>query len=82
MINSAAGPTYPKLLENASYPLSSSLSEGEPDGICRKGLGPEAGADLFSFHEKTMYRGKDIRIDDEIFVFASSRPSTMGRESG
>jgi hypothetical protein len=39
-------------------------------------------ADLFSFHEKTMYRGKDIRIDDEIFVFASSRPSTMGRESG
>jgi hypothetical protein len=54
----------------------------------------EDGTDLFSFHEKTMYRGKEIRVDDEIFVFASdhqggqgyvrrvsSRPWTTDRES-
>jgi hypothetical protein len=34
-------------------------------------LGSSVEAGLFSFSEKTMYGGKDIRIDDEIFVFDS-----------
>ena len=31
-----------------------------------------------SFHEKTMYRGKDIRIGDRIFVFASEHDGGSG----
>jgi hypothetical protein len=38
----------------------------------------EDGTDLFSFHEKTMYRGKEIRVDDEIFVFASDHQGGQG----
>lgn len=38
----------------------------------------ETGAKFFSFNEKTMYRGKQIRVDDEIFVFASDHQGGRG----
>lgn len=31
-----------------------------------------------SFNEKTMYRGKDVRVHDEIFVFASDHQGGRG----
>ena len=37
---------------------------------------PEAGA--LSFNEKTMYRGKEVRVHDEIFVFASDHQGGQG----
>jgi hypothetical protein len=37
---------------------------------------PEAGT--LSFNEKTMYRGKEVRVHDEIFVFASDRQGGQG----
>jgi hypothetical protein len=37
---------------------------------------PDAGA--FSFNEKTMDRGKEVRINDEIFVFASDHQGGQG----
>jgi hypothetical protein len=39
--------------------------------VVKAAIEPEARAEPLSFTEKTMYRGKDIRIRDEIFVFAS-----------
>ena len=36
------------------------------------------GAKSFSFNEKTMYRGKEIRAHDEIFVFASDHMGGQG----
>jgi hypothetical protein len=39
----------------------------------------DAGARLFSFRaQKTMYRGKDICVKDEIFVFASENEGGSG----
>ena len=39
----------------------------------------DAGAKSFSFGaHKTMYRGKDIRVGDEIFVFASENEGGQG----
>ena len=38
----------------------------------------EPGANSYSFNEKTMYRGKEIRIHDEIFVFASDHQGGRG----
>jgi hypothetical protein len=46
--------------------------------VVKAALGSEAGADLFSFTEKTMYRGKEIRVDDEIFVFSSDHQGGQG----
>src|SRR5258708_20414917 len=37
---------------------------------------PEAGT--LSFNEKTMYRGKEVRVHDEIFVFASDHQGGQG----
>jgi hypothetical protein len=39
---------------------------------------PEAGTKSFSFNEKTMCRGKAIRVHDEIFVFASESQGSQG----
>ena len=39
---------------------------------------PESGANTCSFSEKTMYRGKEIRVHDEIFVFASDHMGGQG----
>ena len=39
---------------------------------------PGAGAKSLSFNEKTMYRGKDVRVDDEIFVFGSDHQGGRG----
>jgi hypothetical protein len=36
------------------------------------------GANSYSFNEKTMYRGKEIRIHDKIFVFASDHMGGQG----
>ena len=47
--------------------------------VVKAGLEPEAEAISFSFHEKTMYRGKDIRVHDEIFVFSSGACSSRRR---
>jgi hypothetical protein len=33
---------------------------------------------LLSCNEKTMYRGKDIRVDDEVFVFDRITRTVMG----
>lgn len=46
--------------------------------VVKAALGSEAGPDLFSFTEKTMYRGKEIRVDDEIFVFSSDHQGGQG----
>ncbi len=35
-------------------------------------------AELYSFTEKTMYGGKDIPVDDEIFIFASDHQGGQG----
>ena len=39
--------------------------------VVKTALRSEARADSFSFNEKTMYRGKDIRVHHEIFIFSS-----------
>src|SRR5262245_17451950 len=56
------------------------VSEGESPVpiVVNAALGSEARADLFSFNERTMYRGKDIRIHDEIFVFSSENQGGNG----
>ena len=36
------------------------------------------GANSYRFSEKTMYRGKEIRVRDEIFVFASDHMGGRG----
>jgi hypothetical protein len=41
-------------------------------------LEPDARAEPLSFTEKTVYRGKEIRIHDEIFVFASDHHGRQG----
>jgi hypothetical protein len=46
--------------------------------VVKSALGPDAEANLLSFNEKTMYRGKDIRVDDEIFVFSSENQGGQG----
>jgi hypothetical protein len=46
--------------------------------VVKAALGSDVGADLFSFTEKTMYRGKDIRVHDEIFVFSSDHQGGQG----
>lgn len=38
----------------------------------------DAGATSYSFDEKTMYRGKTVRVDDEIFVFGSDHQGGRG----
>jgi hypothetical protein len=35
-------------------------------------------AKSYSFDEKTMYRGKDIRVHDQIFIFASDHMGGQG----
>jgi hypothetical protein len=37
-----------------------------------------AGSDLLVFDEKTMYRGKDVRTGDEVFVFDSENQGGRG----
>jgi hypothetical protein len=39
---------------------------------------PDAGAESLSFDEKTMYRGKEIDVGDEVFVFASDHQGGQG----
>ena len=39
---------------------------------------PTVASPLMAFHEKTMYRGKDIRIGDRIFVFGSDHEGGSG----
>jgi len=46
--------------------------------VVKAALGSEAGANLLSFNERTMYRGKDIRAHDEIFVFSSENQCGNG----
>jgi hypothetical protein len=46
--------------------------------VVKAALGSSMEAGLFSFSEKTMYGGKDIRIDDEIFVFDSDHQGGQG----
>ena len=46
--------------------------------VVKAALESGAEADSFSFHEKTMYRGKDIRVHDEIFVFFSENQGGQG----
>src|SRR5215510_11922373 len=46
--------------------------------VVKAGLEPEAEAISFSFNERTMYRGKDIRVHDEIFVFSSENQGGNG----
>jgi hypothetical protein len=46
--------------------------------VVKAALGAGAGGKLLSFNEKTMDRGKDIRVDDEIFVFASDHQGGQG----
>jgi hypothetical protein len=41
-------------------------------------LEPDARAEPLSFTQKTVYRGKEIRIHDEIFVFASATMAVRG----
>jgi hypothetical protein len=38
----------------------------------------ERGAKSYSFSEKTMYRGKEIRVHDKIFIFASDHLGGQG----
>lgn len=38
----------------------------------------ESAVKSYSFREKTMYRGKEIRVHDEIFVFASDHMGGQG----
>jgi hypothetical protein len=46
--------------------------------IVKAALGREAGNGVLSFTEKTMYGGKEISVDDEIFVFASDHQGGQG----
>ena len=46
--------------------------------VVKAALGSEARAGLLSFNERTMYRGKDIRVHDEIFVFSSENQGGNG----
>lgn len=46
--------------------------------VVKTRVGSEAKTDVLSFNEKTMYRGKDIRFDDEIFVFSSDHQGGNG----
>jgi hypothetical protein len=46
--------------------------------VVKAALGSDADADLYAFDEKTMYGGKHIRVDDEIFVFASDHQGGRG----
>ncbi|HVJ52975.1 MAG TPA: hypothetical protein VM689_10955 [Aliidongia sp.] len=46
--------------------------------VVKAALGPDAASGAMSFDEKTMYRGKDLRIGDEIFVFASDHQGGQG----
>jgi len=46
--------------------------------VVKAALEPDARAEPLSFTEKTMYRCKDIRIHDEIFVFASDHHGGQG----
>lgn len=46
--------------------------------VIKAALDAESGSKLLSFHEKTMYRGKDIRVHDEIFIFSSENQGGHG----
>jgi hypothetical protein len=46
--------------------------------VVKAALGAQAGATSFSFDEKTMYRGKEIRAGDAIFVFDSDHQGGQG----
>jgi hypothetical protein len=46
--------------------------------VVKAALQLAASAELLSFDEKTMYRGKDIGIDGEIFIFASENQGGHG----
>jgi hypothetical protein len=50
--------------------------------VVKAALGSDANADLYAFDEKTMYGGKHIRVDDEIFVFASDHHGGRGCAKG
>jgi hypothetical protein len=39
---------------------------------------PASEAGILSFNEKTMYRGKEVRVHDEIFVFTSDHQGGQG----
>ena len=66
------------LYESALCPPRFNVSEGATDAVRCEGREPDARAEPLSFTEKTMYRGKDIRIRDEIFVFASDHQGGQG----
>jgi hypothetical protein len=46
--------------------------------VVKAALGPDAASSAMSFDEKTMYRGKELRIGDEIFIFASDHQRGQG----
>jgi len=46
--------------------------------VVKAALGSQVKAMKLSFNEKTMYRGKDICVSDEIFVFASDHQGGQG----
>ncbi len=46
--------------------------------VVKAELAPDAAAGPMRFREKTMYRGKDIRPGDEVFVFASENQGGAG----
>ena len=46
--------------------------------VVKAALGAQAEGKAFSFVEKTMYRGKEIRVGDEIFVFDSDHRGGQG----
>jgi hypothetical protein len=54
------------------------IQESSMAFVVKAALGSDADAGLYAFTEKTMYGGKDIRVDDEIFVFASDHQGGRG----
>ena len=46
--------------------------------VVKAALDSDSPAGLLSFDEKTMYRGKDVRPGDEVFVFASETQGGHG----
>lgn len=46
--------------------------------VVKAAVGPLEGVGAIAFDEKTMYRGKDVRPGDEIFIFASDHQGGQG----
>jgi hypothetical protein len=46
--------------------------------VVKAAVEPGAGTEVLTFHEKTMYRGKEVDVGDEAFVFASENQGGHG----